>query len=83
MTHSEAINIMCNRCINHEACQGTGCEPRRILQHQANEIFDELMIEHRKEDYTSEMDSFVVSAMIGRVRRKIERRSKGLELEGE
>lgn len=27
----KAGQIICKRCINHEQCMGTGCEPRRIL----------------------------------------------------
>lgn len=31
MRSHEALMTMCNRCINHEQCMGTGCEPRRVL----------------------------------------------------
>lgn len=27
----EAIDVMCRRCINYEVCQGTGCEPKKVL----------------------------------------------------
>ena len=32
MTPEEAIKIMCERCINYEVCQGTGCEPKKVLE---------------------------------------------------
>jgi len=32
-----ALNTMCKRCNSHLMCQGTGCEPRRVL----NTIIDE------------------------------------------
>lgn len=27
----EHLNCMCERCINHEVCMGTGCAPRNDL----------------------------------------------------
>lgn len=38
MTYKEAIKSMCERCINHEVCQGTGCEPKKILDGLAKEL---------------------------------------------
>lgn len=67
MNKNEAIEIMCNRCSCHEACQGTGCEPKRVLAERDKEIFSALLAEHRKEDYIAELDSVRVSAMISRV----------------
>jgi hypothetical protein len=32
MDIKEAIAIMCERCINYEMCQGTGCEPKKVLE---------------------------------------------------
>ena len=32
----EALNVMCERCINHEVCMGTGYRPRRQLQDLIN-----------------------------------------------
>lgn len=28
----ESIKIMCERCINHEICMGTGCTPKNRLK---------------------------------------------------
>lgn len=30
--YQEALETMCGRCINHEMCQGTGCNPKNILK---------------------------------------------------
>lgn len=30
--YQEALETMCKRCINHEMCQGTGCQPKKDLQ---------------------------------------------------
>lgn len=27
----EHLNCMCERCINHEVCEGTGCTPKKEL----------------------------------------------------
>lgn len=32
MTKKEALEIMCRRCSQHDICQGTGCEPKRLLE---------------------------------------------------
>ena len=32
MNYEDALKIMCERCVNHEICQGTGCTPRHKLQ---------------------------------------------------
>ena len=32
MEYQNALNVMCNRCVNHEICQGTGCSPKQKLQ---------------------------------------------------
>lgn len=32
MTYEEAIETMCNRCINFEVCGGTGCAPKKTLE---------------------------------------------------
>lgn len=29
--YQEALNTMCENCINHEICKGTGCEPKKYL----------------------------------------------------
>ena len=36
MTNKEALEIMCKRCSQHDICQGTGCEPKRILESEVN-----------------------------------------------
>jgi hypothetical protein len=38
MTPEEAIKIMCERCINYEVCQGTGCEPKKILIKEIEDV---------------------------------------------
>ncbi len=30
--YQEALEIMCHRCVNHEACQGTGCTPKKDIK---------------------------------------------------
>lgn len=30
--YQEALKTMCGKCINHEMCQGTGCNPKNILK---------------------------------------------------
>ena len=30
--YQEALEIMCHRCVNHEACQGTGCSPKKDIK---------------------------------------------------
>ena len=46
MNNKEALEIMCERCINHEVCCGTGCEPKRIIKEALikteRETYDEL-----------------------------------------
>ena len=37
MTNKEALEIMCKRCSQHDICQGTGCEPKRILESEVND----------------------------------------------
>lgn len=32
MTFNEALETMCERCINHEMCMGTGCAPKKTLE---------------------------------------------------
>jgi len=27
----KALEIMCERCCNHDMCMGTGCEPKRKI----------------------------------------------------
>lgn len=27
----ESLDMMCKRCVNYEICQGSGCEPKKVL----------------------------------------------------
>lgn len=68
MKPREAIQVLCNRCACFDmACHRTGCEPTRVLMDRDKEIFAELLVEHRKEEYESELDAVKVGAMISRV----------------
>lgn len=37
----EQLQIMCNRCTNHEMCQGTGCNPKIELTELINTYCEE------------------------------------------
>lgn len=30
--YKKALETMCERCINHEMCMGTGCAPKKELE---------------------------------------------------
>lgn len=38
----EAIDVMCKRCTNYEVCQGTGCQPKKILVNMPVEVICKL-----------------------------------------
>ena len=50
---NEALIVMCENCIHHEICKGTGCNSKTILQKLVNRDNPEKVICERQVGYLS------------------------------
>ena len=53
--YKAALETMCKRCIDYEACRGTGCGRKKDLQELIEDIEVEKKVDHIFEAYAKEL----------------------------